>query len=533
MKKTHVLIFTLGTSLSGCALLGEITQKFSPKATMDSTQPPARWQATLPHGGDISNLNEFWQRYPDPILLEMIGAAQQNAPTLVTATANLAEARANRVSADASRLPKLDANASTTRAMQQPKNMETSAAGSGSGNTQGGFGLGFGSNVPLNSTQIGLQAAWELDLYGANKALAEAASVQENAAKAGWHEARVSMAAEVATSYFNYLLCQQQSSMQAAIASSSDESARLTEIAFNAGFLDASKQTLAQANAADAKQQARYQALQCELEVKNLTALTYWPESNVREKLTIAQTGKPTIDLNKLFIINELPAQVLAQRPDIYRAEAELVRTAANVKSAAAERYPRVTLNGSIGWMRHSSSAFKSSGNVWSLGPVSVTLPIFDGGKLKVNQDLAEARYVEAAAKYRGAVQTAVKEVENALVNLHNTGERDADVKQALQSLQANLKSIETKQKAGFASMIDVEDARRSLMQVQKTALTLQQGRANAWLNLYRAAGGGWEQNMPITNSGITENTALEAKQGAASGDATKEDLKEKPDAEQ
>jgi outer membrane protein, multidrug efflux system len=486
-------ILTLVAALSSCALLdkiglNDITKKFNPKNTVESVKPPVNWQATLPHGGEISNLNEFWQRYPDPILLEMIVTAQNNAATLATATANLAEARANRISANAARLPKLDANASYSRALQQPENTTFSGGGNN-------FGL---INVPVDTTQVALQAAWELDLYGANKTLANAAKQQETAAKAGWHEARVAVAAEVATSYFNYLLCQQLSSTEAAIASSSFESARLTNIAFNAGFLDASKQTIAQANSADAKQQSRYQALQCELEVKNLTALTYLPEPQVREKLITAQTNKPTIDLEKLFIINEVPAQVLAQRPDIYRAEAELVRTAANVKSAAADRYPKVTLNGSIGWTRLVSDSFESKGRVWSLGPVSITLPIFDGGTLKASQDLAEARYVEAAAKYRDVTQTAVKEVENALINLHNTNERDGDVRQVFQSLQANLKSIEAKQKAGFASMIDVEDAKRSLMQTQKTALTLQQARANAWLNLYRAAGGGWEPNMPI-----------------------------------
>jgi outer membrane protein TolC len=136
----------------------------------------------------------------------------------------------------------------------------------------------------------------------------------------------------------------------------------------------------------------------------------------------------PEINFQRLFTINEIPAHILAQRPDIYRAEANLITAAANVKSAAAERYPKVTLNGSIGWMRLSSDTFESSGRVWSIGPVSITLPIFDGGKLKANQDLTEARYAEAAAKYRSTVQTAVKEVEDALVNLHNTGERETDV---------------------------------------------------------------------------------------------------------
>jgi multidrug efflux system outer membrane protein len=504
MSIKHLTLAIACLSLTACAALDELAKKFNPSQTLAETKPPASWQAPLPHDGEINNLLEFWQRYPDPVLLDLINTAQLQAPTLATAAANIAEARANRVRTRAAHLPKLDANASAQRSLQQPADSSFSSAGLTTGFAGGGD---FGINEPQNILQAGLQAAWELDLYGTNKALVEAARTQEKASKAAWHEARVSVAAEVATSYFNYLLCQQQSVIQAAIASSSTESARLNDIAFEAGFTDASKKTIAQANAADAKQQARAQALQCALEVKNLTALTYLPEPEVREKLTAAQSSKPEINLQKLFIINDVPAQVLAQRPDVYRAEANLLTAAANIKDAAAERYPTVTLNGSIGWMRISSDSFKSSGRVWSLGPVSMTLPIFDGGIIKANQDLAEARYAEAAAKYRGTVQTAVKEVENALINLHNNDERNVDVKQALQSLQANLTAIETKQKAGFANMIDVEDARRSLMQVQKSVLTLQQDRANAWLNLYRAAGGGWQEDMPIESEEVTHNT--------------------------
>ena len=153
-------------------MLDELTQKFNPKQTVAETKLPENWQAPLPHGGEISNLNEFWQRYPNPVLLEFISSAQKNAPTLATALANLADARTNRVRANAARLPKLDANASASRALQQPEDMKFSGGGG-----QGNFGF---INVPVNTTQIGLQAAWELDLYGANKALTEAALLQED-----------------------------------------------------------------------------------------------------------------------------------------------------------------------------------------------------------------------------------------------------------------------------------------------------------------------------------------------------------------
>lgn len=507
-------VTSFAVSVSGCAMLDEFTQKFNPKQTVEETKLPDNWQAPLPHGGEIKNLNEFWQRYPNPVLLELINSAQQHAPTLATALANLADAKTNRVRANAARLPKLDANASATRALQQPEDMEFSG-----GNQN--FGI---INVPVNTTQVGLQAAWELDLYGANKSLRDAYILQENAAKAGWHEARVAIAAEVATSYFNYILCQQQSAIKAQIVQSHAETARLTEIAFGAGFSDSAKVALAQANDADARQQAIEQAGLCEVEIKNMVALTYMDEQAVRQKLAQAEVSTPELDLNKLFIINEVPSQALSQRPDVYRAELDLVSAAANVKKAAADRLPKVTLNGSIGWMRMTSDLFESQGRVWSLGPVSVSLPIFDGGELAASKEAADARYVEAAAKYRGVIQTAVKETESALVNLHSTGQRQESVAIALQKLTANNNAAESRYKAGFASKMEVEETKRALMNAQVSALALQQGRANAWLNLYRAAGGGWEQDMPIMEQDNKQVSGLEVNDHKASGDVAKEE---------
>lgn len=481
----------MASLLSGCALMDRITQAFNPQASMQAVAIPAQWQAPLPHDGQIKHLNAFWQQYPNPVLLDLITQAQQQAPDVATAAANMAEARANRVKAGATLLPKLDGTLSATRSLQQPKNTQFKGAGS----AVGGGGFGFANTSPTNTYQANLQASWELDLYGSNRALRDATVAQEHAANAGWHEARVSVAAEVATSYFNYILCRQQSKLQEQVLSSSEFSAKLTEIAYQAGFKDAGEQSTAIANWMDAKQQTQAQSTQCELEVKNLTALTYYPESELRQKLATAETNTPQLDLNRLFVIEEIPATAIRQRPDIYRAEVDLIRAAANIKQAAADRLPGISLQGSIGWLKTTNVTFESKGRVWSLGPIQLTLPIFDGGALKATQDTAEARYVEASAKYRGAVQTAVKETETALVNLHDTGERQKDVSLSLEKLAASLQFAETKEKAGFASKLEVEEAKRNVLQAQKNALTLQQSRANAWLNLYRAAGGGWQSN--------------------------------------
>lgn len=500
----------IASLLSGCTLLDGLTQKFNPSTTIAATQPPAQWQAPLPHDGQIKHLNEFWQQYPNPVLLDLITQAQLQAPDVATAAANMAEAHANRVKSGANLLPKLDGTLSASRSLQQPKNTQFK----GGGGAVGGGGFGFANTSPTNTYQANLQASWELDLYGSNRAIRDATIAQEHAANASWHEARVSVAAEVATSYFNYVLCRQQSQLQNQLLTSSELSAKLTDIAYQAGFKDAGEQSTAVANWMDAKQQAQYQSTQCELEVKNLTALTYYPESEVRQKLATAEANTPQLDLNRLFVIEEIPANAIRQRPDIYRAEVEVVRAAANVKQAVADRLPSVSLQGSIGWLKSTNMTFESKGQVWSLGPIQLTLPIFDGGALKATQDTAEARYLEASAKYRGAIQTAVKETETALVNLHDTGERQLDVSQSLEKLAASVELAITKEKAGFASKLEVEEAKRNLLQAQKNALTLQQSRANAWLNLYRAAGGGWQsptqQNNPM-NDTSTETNKKEA----------------------
>ncbi len=479
-----LVLAALGMGLSGCAMLNNLIGDYNPQSSIDMVKLPAQWQAPLPHNGLVRNLNEFWQRYPQPVLLDFIIQAQTQAPDVATALANMAEARANRVKAQAALLPKVDGTLSATRSLQQPKDITIK------GSNAGGFGM---NNSITNTTQANLQASWEIDLYGSQRANRDATVAQEKAAIAGWHEARVSVAAEVASSYFNYVLCHQQSELQAQVQSSSEISSRLTDAAYQVGFKDAGELALAISNFADAKQEAKNQAAQCEVEVKNLTALTYYDEAIVRQKLVEARNSTPQLDLNRLFIIEEIPANAIRQRPDVYRAEVDLIRAAANVKQAAADRLPKISLDGSIGWMRTSNAFFESKGRVWSLGPIQLTLPIFDGGALKASQETAEARYQEAAAAYRGAVQKAIKETETALVNLHTTCDRELDMADSLERLSAHLKFAEAKQKAGFASKLEVEESRRNLLQAKKNAMTLQLERANAWLNLYRAAGGGWQ----------------------------------------
>ncbi|MBX9705518.1 MAG: efflux transporter outer membrane subunit [Gammaproteobacteria bacterium] len=483
MMRVFVII-SFWQSLSGCVMLNEISQKFNPKTTIDNVTPPTRWQATLPHEGSQANLTQFWQQFQDPLLLSLIDAAEKESATLATAKARIAQARAKLAEANAALMPAVDGSASASRSVQQPS---TTIQGSGA---QGGSNSGSGA---FNSAQIAAQASWELDIFGANHAVLESSKAQESAAKAGWHEARVSVAAELANTYFNQRFCELQVGVLQADAMSRAQSVRLTDIAVNAGFSAPASSHLAKASLADATQQLKAQQAQCDLEVKALVALTDLDEGVLREKLA-NQPFKADINaVDGIFKLNEIPAQILAQRPDIYTAEADLVTAAADVKDTYVQGLPKVSLNGSIGWMWLSGTGFSTNGKTWSLGPISITFPIYHGDVQETGMASAEANYEDKAANYRSKVRYAVKEVEDALVNLHSANTRQADIAEAAKGYRASFVATETKVKAGFANLIELEEQRRTVLVTETTALNNLKQRTQAWISLYRAAGGGWQ----------------------------------------
>lgn len=494
------LAFLISTQLTACASLDflsldTIKRQFSPQQTIANSKVAPTWQATLPHGGEVQNLQNFWAQFDDALLLKLIEAAQSESASIASARARIAQARATRVTANASLLPSLDASFSASRSLQQGGVGGTS----GIQQSQAGNASAGGSTASaFNSYQLAAQAAWELDLFGANSALFDAAKRSEEASQSAWHQARVSVAAEVATSYFNQRYCQAQLALNVADAKSRAETARITKISVDAGFAAKGELSLAEASAADSAQQVKAQQAQCDLGIKELVALTNWDEPTLIEQL--ASTPFKNSD-KAMFSIAEIPAQVIAQRPDIDNAEAELITAAANIKSAQAERLPKVSLNGSIGWMRLSGSGFKMEGETWSIGPVSITLPIFDAGKRKANADSAVAKYEEAAANYRSQVRVAIKEVESALVTLHSSAARQDDIAQAIAGYEAAYQATETKVSAGFANLLELEESRRYALQAKTNQISLLKERNAAWISLYRAAGGGWQRDSLLGTS--------------------------------
>lgn len=441
--------------LGACALA-------PPPSKVDAPLPGA-WQAPLAHNGSVADLSRWWAGHGDALLLALVDASQQASPTVSAAAARIASARAQRTAAGAALLPSLDGFASVNRASQQ-------------------------SAMPSGTTsQLGVQSAWEIDVFGARRAGRNAAQERLLGAGAQWHDARVAVAAETANQYYSLRACEELLKVADQDAVSRRDSARLTSLAADAGFQAPANAALARASAADASNRATQQRAQCDIEVKALVALTAVPEPELRGKLAASRPAEPAP-----IAIAALPAHVLAQRPDVYAAERDVAAASFEVGSAQAQRYPRLSLQGMVGLANFRSGGENTELTAWTIGPLALSVPIFDAGTRRANVDAARASYDDAVLRYRATARQAVREVEEALVRLSSTAARTGDAQTALDGYRAAFIAAEDRYKGGFGSLLELEDARRTRLAAENAVIALQRERSAAWIALYRAAGGGW-----------------------------------------
>lgn len=451
--------------LAGCANLPAPAQNAEVAASLPLLAP-AQWQAPLPHNGQREDLGLWWQQHGDALLVELIDAAQSASPTLTSAKSRIWQSRAALTSSRAALGPTLDASASAARSVTQP-------------------------NIPLATTlQAGLLAVWEIDLFGANTSASAAAAERLSGAQALWHDARVSVAAEVANQYLQLIACTRQVSLAGQDADSKAESARLLSVSTRAGFTANGDLEMGKASAADAANQVVLVSAQCDVMLKGLVALTGFSEPDLRARFAQSAVGQAV--LAPVFVA-AVPAEALNQRPDLFAAARDIHAAAQDLASYNAQRYPRLSLSGSIGALSVNAGGVSADLTTWSIGPLTLSVPLFDGGRRQANTDAAQSRYDEAVAIYRGKVRQAVREVEQALVNLQAAMDQRTNSESSAQAWRAALNAMVVRQRSGFASQIDVENTRRMALAAETGRLALQRDQVLAWVALYRAVGGGWQ----------------------------------------
>jgi outer membrane protein, multidrug efflux system len=482
LKKTltHALLLS-PLLLAGCAGILPANSQHSQYNAQVSDQAASQWNsplpvraeksdAALPHQGSLQALSTWWQNMGDPLLAELITSAQAASPSVAAASSRIVQARSAVVGAGAASAPNLSLAANGSR---------------------GGSQL---STPIATAAQIGVQASWEIDLWGGNSAAKSAAQARLAGSEAGWHDARVSVAAEVANTYLALRNCELLVIVAKDDVSSRTETSRLTGLLATAGFTAPANASLAKASLAQSQSMLTMQRTQCDSLVKALVALTTLQEPQIRQKLTVGGVLYAFTAMNSIVNsgIPKIPAQLLAQRPDVFAAQQDVTAASGDVGSANAAKYPRLGLNGSLGFASIRSGGISTDGATWSIGPISVTLPIFDGGRTNAAVDVASANYEAAVAIYRAKVRGAVREVEEALLNVQSAADRMVDAAIATEGYSAAFAASEARYKSGLGSLSDLEDTRRTALAAKTALLNLERERSAAWVSLYRALGGGW-----------------------------------------
>lgn len=435
--------------------------------------PEAAWHAPLPHGGKIENLAHWWERLDDPLLTQLIMAAEKNSPTLDMALAKVEEARAG---VDLSRAPSFP-------------------QGGISGNAVRSKSV-FGSQLLLQtSVRTGFDAGWELDLFGGNRRSQEFARARLGAADQNWHDARISLAAEVAESYVELRTCEASLVVLEKSLASRTVTRELITMKQGSGFasiVDAARSQASQTESASALETKKGE---CAHGVNRLSAVTGMEHEVLRQSLLAHTAQLPDV---RETALDNVAANALRQRPDVAAGEFNLAAASADIGVARAEYYPGLTLLGSVGINHVSSRGATTKASTWSFSP-SLSIPaFFDGGKRAADQDAAQARYHYALAAYQQTVRSAIREIEDALVRLDVANRRLTQSRDALGQYQAVRQTSEARSHVGMANQLELEEIARTVLQGQDAVLQNQRESVSAWIALYKALGGGWQDAAVI-----------------------------------
>lgn len=475
----HVLVRNCSALIAAFSLSVILTACANQAAKQDpllSGKVPPEWQSALPATENASTMEAWWADWNDPTLLDLLRHAQQHSPNLSIASARIAQARASATASGAALWPALDLNASVIA---------------------GHYPL-LPNDLRQTVTTTGLDARWEIDLFGAQAATRDSMQEKLKASEYQWHDARISLAAEVANTYVAVRSCAAQLTDITQMLASQHLSQRLQQEKIAAGFISATELAQYRAVLASTASQQQQQQSECNSMLKSLVTLIDMPEPELRERL---KAGPDAIPETGNFIVDTLPAKVLLKRPDIRAAMHQLMASAAEINAAQAKRYPSISLLGSINLygIRIEGSSANLQG--WSFGP-SLNLPLFDAGARKADVEHAQARHAQAQAEFRQISLAAIQEVEVAMLRL-DLANRHLEQHQHIQAAQDQaMQAAQANWQFGSASLLEREEARRQQLAASEKNWQLQRLRASARIALYKALGGDWQANEdPPTKS--------------------------------
>jgi multidrug efflux system outer membrane protein len=463
MKRLSPLLpLTMALVLAGCVNLAPKYER--PAAPVAGAFPTV--EGTVNSGNPVADQAPAaiaWQHFfTDQRLQQLISLSLANNRDLRVAVLNIEQARAAYQIQRAGQFPAVGAAVSGNRAKA-------------------------GHDAPITSSYFaGLAvSSFELDFFGRLRNLTEAAQAQFLATEESRKTVQISLISQVANTYLTYLADQELLDLTQQTLKTREDSLRLTQLRFDNGV--ASRLELDQA--VSLVEQARTTLAQAQRQraqdLNLLTLLIGQPiPDNLPQGLTLAQTNLPDLPAG-------LPSDLLAARPDVRSAEQQLVAANADIGAARANFFPRISLTGEAGGISNQLSNLTSNGLGWSFAP-SVVLPIFDFGRNRAGLESARAQRDISVAQYEKSIQTAFREVADALAG-QATYSAQLRAQQAVAQAEADrFKLSDLQYRNGIASQLDLLDAQRSLFTAQQQSIEANLARLQNQVVLYRVLGGGW-----------------------------------------
>jgi len=433
-----------------------------------------------------SDLATWWRGFHDATLDKLVDRAIAGNLDLQLAQARIREARASRVSTASALWPSLTGTASGTRS-----HGVAGAAGSGAEGGGPGGGSGKPQIVTQNLFQVGLDSIWELDIFGGTRRNIESAGANLAATVEDQRATLVSLLGELATDYVDLRSAQARLQIARDALTSEKDTLALTQAKLQAGL--GSALDVAQAQAVVATTRAAIPGLQTTAResIHALSVLTGAPPETLASELA---PSAPVPVLSTAVTLG-LPAELLRHRPDVRAAERRVAKANADIGVAVANEYPSFSLTGSVGLnASRISDLGDTTARTWSFGP-SVTLPIFNAGKLAADVDVNRALWDQAVITYRSTVLAAAQEVEDAITSYENEREHQTTLGQSVVSYRDALSLSRDLYSRGLTSFLNVLDAERSLYTTQDQLAQSDAALSTDMVALFKALGGGWAED--------------------------------------
>lgn len=459
-----ITIIVLASSLVACQAIGPEYERPEMKVpegyTEDVLNQPQSMQPVT---------NTWWHLFNDATLDGLIEQALINNTELKLATARIEEADAYAREVGAASLPTVDGDSSASRSR---------VTGSGP------FPV-FADN-PRNNFQFQLGAQYEIDFWGkvaSAKAAARATLLSTRYAK---DTVALSLASRVAEQYVNLRSIESQKIIVKDSVRSREESLRLTMRRLEGGISSA------------------LDVHQAEVAVANLKAQTI--DFDRQRAIALHQLATLTGKLDLILDAGDqlalpippvppagLPSSLMENRPDIRQAEALLIAQHANIRNAKSALYPSISLTGALGGQSLAlSDILKAASRIWT-GGININLPIFNAGKLDAKVDQATAQQKQALIQYEASVQSAFREVNDALVNLRQFAMQSSAYQEGVVAAKKVVNISENRYETGYSTYLEVLDSQRVYNDAALNAIASRQSQLLASVSLFRALGGGWD----------------------------------------